>query len=415
MALSAMPERDPSARPLRVLHVITRLIVGGAQENTLLTAIGQRQRGMEVTLVAGPDPGPEGDLHDAARKGGIPLQIFPRLVRPIRPLNDLLALRELFLFIKRGDFDVVHTHSSKAGILGRIAARLAGVDTVVHTIHGHAFHAYQAAWKNALYVSLERIAAPCSDTLIAVSQKTIETALAARIGKPEQYVKIFSGMELDPFLRISERLSVAEARRKFSIPADAPVVGKIARLFPLKGHSDFLSAAARIAAEVPECRFLLIGDGILRRELEEEARRLGIDERTIFAGLVPPEEVATCIQAMDVVVHASLREGIARVLPQAGAVGKPVVAYELDGAPEVVLGGGSGFVVPAGDVAALSRRTIELLRNPSLRNEMGSRGRAFAAEHYPAAQMVDAIEAVYARARARPAISLSWRDRSSCG
>jgi glycosyltransferase involved in cell wall biosynthesis len=395
--------------------VITRLIVGGAQENTLLTAIGQKERGMDVTLVAGPDPGPEGDLHDAARRGRIAFHVFPRLVRPIRPLNDLIALVQLVRFMKRGAFDVVHTHSSKAGILGRIAARLAGVETVVHTLHGLPFHPYQAAWKNALYARLERIAAPLSDTLIAVSQKTLEGALAAGIGTPNQFVKIFSGMVLEPFLHVSERFSVAEARRRLSIPETAPVVGKIARLFPLKGHADFLAAAARIAADRPDCWFLLIGDGILRRELEEMARRLSIADRTVFAGLVRPEDVPWCIQAMDVVVHTSLREGIARVIPQAGAVGKPVVTYELDGAPEVVRAGSSGFLVSAGDIESLAKRTLELLRDGALREELGSRGREFAAEHYPAAKMVEAIQAVYGRARERPGISLSWRDRSSCG
>jgi glycosyltransferase involved in cell wall biosynthesis len=414
MAHAATPDLHPSGRPLRVLHVITRLIVGGAQENTLLTAIGQRRLGMEVTLLAGPDPGPEGDLHDAARKGGVELHILPRLVRPIRPLNDVIALFQIYRFMKRGAFDVVHTHSSKAGILGRIAARLAGVETVVHTLHGLVFHPYQAGWKNALYIRLKRFAAPLSDSIIGVSQTTIDGALAAGIGAPEQYVKIFSGMELEPFLEV--RIATAEAKRRLSIPETAPVVGKIARLFPLKGHDDFLKAAARNAAAEPECRFLLVGDGIRRRELAEEARRLGIEDRMVFAGLVPPEDVASYIQAMEVVVHTSLREGIARVIPQAGAVGKPVVTYELDGAPEVVREGVSGYLVPPGDVEGVARRTLELLRDPSLREQMGARGRAFAAEHYPAARMVDAINAVYARARARRAeISLSLRDRSSYG
>jgi glycosyltransferase involved in cell wall biosynthesis len=223
-------------------------------------------------------------------------------------------------------------------------------------------------------------------------------------------------MELDPFLEMGARMTVADARRRLSIPEAAPVVGKIARLFPLKGHDAFLQAAARIAAEEPECRFLLVGDGILRRELEEQARNLGIGERTLFTGLVPPDEVAAYIQAMDVVVHTSLREGIARVIPQAGAVGKPVVTYDLDGAPEVVRDGGSGFIVPPGDVEGVARKTIELLRDPALREEMGSRGRSFAAEHYPADRMVDAVNAVYARARAgKTELSPSWLDRSSYG
>jgi glycosyltransferase involved in cell wall biosynthesis len=223
-------------------------------------------------------------------------------------------------------------------------------------------------------------------------------------------------MELEPFLTVSSRLTVAQARRRLSIPESAPVVGKIARLFPLKGHDDFLEAAARIAAREPECRFLLVGDGILRQELEEKARRLGIGNRTVFAGLVPPEEVPVYLQAMDVVVHTSLREGIARVIPQAGAAGKPVVTYELDGAPEVVRGGACGFLVLPEDVEGIAARTLELLRDPALRREMGSRGRTFAAEHYPVERMVEAINAVYRRARAgKTGVSLSWRDRSSYG
>jgi glycosyltransferase involved in cell wall biosynthesis len=286
----------------------------------------------------------------------------------------------------------------------------------VHTLHGLAFHPYQAAWKNALYIRLKRRVAPLSDLIIGVSQKTIDGALAAGIGRPDQFVKVFSGMELDPFLEIGARTTVADARRRLSIPEAAPVVGKIARLFPLKGHDGFLEAAARIAAEEPECRFLFVGDGILRHELEERARELGIAERTIFAGLVPPEEVASYIQAMDVVVHTSLREGIARVIPQAGAVGKPVVTYDLDGAPEVVRDGVSGFLVAPGDIEGVARKTLELLRHPALREEMGSRGRSFAAEHYPADRMVDAVNAVYARARARKTeLSPSWLDRSSYG
>jgi glycosyltransferase involved in cell wall biosynthesis len=384
-------------RPLRVLHVITRLIVGGAQENTLLTAIGQRRRGMTVALVAGPDPGPEGDLHDAARDAGIELHLVPALGRPIHPLKDVLALVELVRFMKRGRFDVVHTHSSKGGILGRVAARIAGVPIVIHTLHGLVFHEYQAAWKNRLYVRLKKICAPLCDVLIAVNQKTIDGAIAAGIGRHEQYVKVFSGIPLGPFLDVAESMTPAQAKESLGIPGSARVVGKIARLFPLKGHDQFFDAAETIARRDASCWFLLVGGGILRSQLEERARRLGIAERTVFAGLVPPEDVPRYIQAMDVVVHTSLREGIARVIPQAGAVGKPVVTFDLDGAPEVIESGVSGYLVPAGDCQGIAERTLELLEKPDLRRAMGARGRAFAAEHYPAERMVEAIEAIYGR------------------
>jgi glycosyltransferase involved in cell wall biosynthesis len=352
---------------------------------------------MEVVLLAGPDPGPEGDLHQAALRGGLELHLMPSLVRPIRPDLDLVTLVKLFRFMKRGRFDVVHTHSSKAGILGRVAARMAGVPIVIHTLHGLAFHDYQAAWKNWIYIHLERSCAPLSDALIAVNQKTIDGALGAGIGRPEQFVKILSGMDLEPFLEVGERLGPAEAKRSLGIPETAPVVGKIGRLFPLKGHDAFFDAAARIAREEPECRFLLVGGGVLRPALEEKAKRLGIADKTLFAGLVPPDEVPRHIQAMDVVVHTSLREGIARVIPQAGAVGKPVVSFALDGAPEVVEDGVSGYLAPPGDIERVAARALSLLRDPLLRDAMGSRGRRFAVEHFPVGRMVEAIEALYFR------------------
>jgi len=386
--------------------VITRLILGGAQENTLLTVIGQqRNPAFRVTLLAGVDPGPEGDLHEQARAAGVDLVLLPSLVRPIQPLKDLRALWSLYRFMRRGRFDIVHTHSSKAGILGRPAARLAGVPIVVHTLHSLVFHEYQARWKNALYIALKRRCAPLTDALISVNDRTRQGALAAGIGRPEQHVTVFSGMELEPFLTVRDRLSVEQAKRRLGIPADAPVVGKIARLFPLKGHEQFFDAAGRIARREPRAWFLLVGNGALRGELEERARRLGLEKRTLFAGLVPPHEVPAHIQAMDVVVHASLREGIARVIPQAGAVGKPVVAFDRDGAPEVIREAVSGHLVAPGDTAALAERVLALLAAPERRRSQGEAGRAFAEAHFRVEQMVARIDAIYARlldARARP-------------
>lgn len=385
------------ARPVRVLHVITRLILGGAQENTLITAIGQNRAGMDVTLLAGIDPGPEGNLHQEARDAGLALELMPRLVRPIRPFNDLLALLQLYRYMRRGEFDIVHTHSSKAGILGRIAARWARVPIVVHTLHSLVFHDYQSRFKNGVYVALKKRCAPLADALIAVNQKTIDGAIAAGIGRPDQYVKIFSGMELAPFLEARGRWTPSEARKSLGIPGDAPVVGKVARLFPLKGHDAFLDAIEAIARREPRCFFLIVGDGVLRDDLEARIARMGLDDRTVFTGLVSPEDVPRHIQAMDVVVHTSLREGIARVLPQAGAVGKPVVCFDLDGAPEVIEQGGSGYLVPPRDTKAMAERVLELLADPKARARMGEAGRAFAAEHYPAERMVEKVNAVYRR------------------
>jgi glycosyltransferase involved in cell wall biosynthesis len=386
-----------SERPARVLHVITRLILGGAQENTLLTVIGQhRNPRYAVTLLSGIDDGPEGNLHDRAHAAGVDLVLEPTLVRPIRPLTDLRCLVRLWRFMRRGRFDIVHTHSSKAGILGRIAARRAGVPIVVHTLHSLVFHEYQEAWKNRLYIALKRWCAPMTDVLISVNDKTTEGALAAGIGRPEQYVTIFSGMELRPFLDVRDSISVEDAKRRLGIPPDAPVVGKVARLFPLKGHDQFFEMATRVARAEPRAFFVLVGNGTLRAELERRARDLGIAERTVFTGLVSPEQVPACMRAMDVVVHASLREGIARVIPQAGAVGKPVVAFAMDGAPEVIQDGISGCLVPSRDTAAMAASTLALLGDPERRRAMGEAGREFAAAHFRVESMLERIDAVYA-------------------
>lgn len=386
--------REPGR--LRVLHVITRLILGGAQENTLYTAIGQhRDPRFDVTLLCGVDDSPEGHLHDEARAAGIHLVIEPLLVRPIRPLTDVRALFRLYRFMRRERFDIVHTHSSKAGILGRVAARLARVPVVVHTLHSLVFHEYQEAWKNWVYIKLKRLCAPLTDSLISVNEQTGRTALEQGIGRLEQHITIYSGMELEPFLSIRETLSLTDAKRRFGIPPGAPVVGKVARLFPLKGHDQFFEAAAKVARLEPRAWFLVVGDGVLRSSLEAKARELGIADRTVFAGRVAPPDVPAHIQAMDVLVHTSLREGIARVLPQAGAVGKPVITFSLDGAPEVIRDGVSGFLVAPLDTSALAERVMTLFNDEGLRARMGAEGRAFAAAHFGVETMVSRINEVY--------------------
>jgi glycosyltransferase involved in cell wall biosynthesis len=382
--------------PVRVLHIITRLILGGAQENTLFTVIGQhRDPRYCVTLLAGRDDGPEGDLHGAAHAAGIDLVILPSLVRAIRPGTDIRAFWSLYRFIRRGNYDIVHTHSSKAGILGRAAARLAGVPIVVHTLHSLVFHDYQSKWTNRAYVLLKRAVAPLTDTFISVNDKTAQGAIRARIGRPEQHVTIFSGMPLEPFLEIGATLSPGDAKERLGIPRDAPVVGKIARLTPLKGHEQFFDAAEIVARREPRSWFLLVGNGPLRAELEARVRAIGIADRTVFAGLVPPQDVPAHIQAMDVVVHASLREGIARVLPQAGATGKPAIAFHLDGAPEVIQDGISGFLVPPVDTAAMAERVLQLLADPVRCQSMGTAGREFASAHFGLDEMVRRINDVY--------------------
>ena len=335
---------------MKVCHFITRLIVGGAQENTFLSARGLVEAGHECVLLTGPSEGREGQLLGKMKNPGIEIVESPLFVREISPLTDLRALFYLRDFLRERKFDVLHTHSSKAGILGRVAGRMAGVPMVVHTIHGLAFGPYESP--------------------------------------PEQYKVVYSGMELDRFLE-AERDDAL--RRSLGIPDHCRVVGVIARLFPRKGYEDFFPVAANIARELPDTHFLILGDGPKRYEYEAWTESLGIRSRVTFAGLVPPDEVPRYIAQMDVAAHFSLKEGLPRVAVQALAEGKPVVAYHLDGTPEVVISGKTGFTVPARDLQAATDMLLRLLKSPEEASEMGARGRELVREKFPWRKMSDTL------------------------
>ena len=396
-------------QPVRVLHIITRLIVGGAQENTLLSVEGlDRLPEYEVTLVTGVDNGPEGDLLERARRT-TRLVIVPELGRSINPLSDVAASYKLYRLIRTGRYHIVHTHSSKAGVLGRLAAKLAGTPIVVHTLHSLVFHDYQPWLVNRLWWAVKMLCAPLTDHFISVSSVISQKAIAAGIGRPEKFTTIYSGMELDWFL--DSKVDPAAVRREFGIPEDAPVVGKIARLFSLKGHDQLLDAAPEIVRRHPNVRFFLIGDGLLYEHLRSRAREAGILDNFVFAGLIPRERIPEMIAGMDVVVHTSLREGLARVLPQALAMGKPCVSFDLDGAPEVVIPGETGFLVKPGDIRELANAISELLANPQLRARMGEAGRHRVDPAFRAETMVEQIASVYQLLLSRYAGRLSRFDR----
>lgn len=380
---------------MRVTHVITRLVVGGAQENTIASVLGLRKRpGLEVRLISGPTTGPEGSLEPLV--AGVPglFTRLPPLVRPVRPWADFRAWRELTRTFRAQRPDLVHTHSGKAGILGRLAARRAGVPCIVHTIHGPSFGPFQGALANALFTAAERRAGRVTDHFVVVADAMTRQYLAAGIGRPEQYTRVFSGFDLDPFLRTENDPA---RRARLGLAKDDFVIGKIARLFELKGHDDLIAAAPAIVARVPRAKFLLVGDGAWRGRLEAEIARRGLAGRFIFTGLVPPAEIPALVGVMDVLAHLSRREGLPRALPQALAAGRPVVAYDCDGAGEVCLDGRTGFLVPPGDLGTFAARVAVLAEEPALRTRLGEAGRALVREHFTVEAMVDALHALYRR------------------
>ena len=379
---------------MKVVHFITRLIIGGAQENTLLTVEDQQHEyGDDVTLIAGPGLGPEGSLEARARNREIDVRIMPELYRNIHPWSDWRSYREFIRLLRELRPDVLHTHSSKAGILGRAAAWKLGIPAV-HTIHGPSFYAEQNPMIRRAYVTAEQWAHRRCRKVISVCDAMTDHYVAAGMSPREKYVTIYSGMKVDQFLNPPR--SRDTIRAELGLNEDHLVVGKVARLFHLKGHEYVIRAARRIASDCPEIRFLFVGDGILRGTFETEIAKAGLQEHFIFAGLVSPAKVPEMIAAMDIVVHTSLREGLARALPQALIAGKPIIAYDVDGAREVAIPHKTGYLLPPKSVDALADAIIQLARNADLRRRYGQAGRQQFTEQFRHETMTRRIREVYA-------------------
>lgn len=379
---------------MRICHVITRMIVGGAQENTLLSVRGQAEHGHEVTLVTGPSDGPEGKLLERLPVPGARIVEIPAVCRELNPRLDWQAYRELRRFFTDNRFDVVHTHSSKAGVVGRWAAWNARVPFVCHTVHGQAFHPYQVAWRNWVYIRAERFAARRCHHIFAVAQAMIDQCVAAGVAPREKYSVVYSGMVLEPYL---ESKRDAALRARLGIPAEAPVIGKIARIFELKGYEYLVQVAPAVVREFPEARFLVVGDGSLRPWLETEIERLGLRRNFVLAGLVPPADVPTYAAQMDLLVHLSLREGLPRTVVQALATGIPAVAFALDGTPEVIETDRTGYLAPPRDVEAVTQGMLKLLRDREHARRLGAEGQVRVRQQFDWRHMCTTLEAAYER------------------
>jgi glycosyltransferase involved in cell wall biosynthesis len=414
---------------MKIVHIITRLIVGGAQENTLLSCEGQHRLGHEVTLITGPAIGPEGSLMERAKSFGYRVEIIDDMRRAISISKDYRTYKSLIRLIREIDPDVVHTHSSKAGIIGRRAAHRAksqensrrdsgfqpvredvdgqiiSTDTTstgrgpvsrprtIHTIHGLAFTASTSAMVNHAYKMLERWTAPITDKIVCVADSMRDQSLAGGVGKPSQYVTVYSGMEIALFL--NPPMDRATVRGQLNIADDQIVVGTIARLFDLKGHEDLLALAPELCRQFPQLRFMWVGDGTLRPAFERQIAEMNLKDRFILTGLVPPTKIPELANAMDILVHPSRREGLARALPQGSLCGCPCVTYDIDGAKEGVLDNQTGFVIPPFDRQKFGEAIAKLLSDESLRKTMGSAGREFASKRFGADVMVEALERVY--------------------
>lgn len=378
---------------MRIVHIITRLIVGGAQENTILSCEGQHDRGHEVFLLTGPPVGPEGSLLDRAQGYGYRVELFDEMIRSIHPSKDWRVYRRLTKRLRELNPDIVHTHSSKAGIIGRWSARQAGCRRIIHTIHGLAFTASKKHAVNYFYKWLEKKTAPITHRIVCVADEMARQSLEAGIGQPQQYVTVYSGMEIEPF--VHPRIPREQIRESLGITPDQIVAGTIARLFHMKGHEDLLELAPQLCHRFPKLRFLWIGDGLLRQSFEQRIQELGLEDRFILTGLVPPTRVPELVQAMDILVHPSRREGLARALPQGQLAGCPVITYDVDGNREGLIDGQTGYLVRPFDRERLGECLADLLDDPEKMKRMGACGRQFASQRFDTRVMIDRLEQVY--------------------
>jgi glycosyltransferase involved in cell wall biosynthesis len=388
---------------MKIVHIITRLILGGAQENTLITCKLLAERGHDVTLITGPALGPEGELFQQALGQKYRVVVVDKLRRAIHPPYDAISYLQIKKHLKRIQPDIVHTHSAKAGILGRFAAhslkgKLSGkgrnAPYVLHTIHGLAFHPYQARWLNEFYIAIEKAASKRTDAFISVADAMTEKAVAAGLGKPEDFTTAYSAIEEEHFLGPIDSRKTSGFRRKYGISQQAVVLVTIARLFELKGHEYIIESARRLAPQYENCVWLFVGDGNLAGKIKSDIRLANLGYKFRFTGLLSPGEIPLAIHASDILVHCSLREGLARVLPQAMLCAKPVVSFDVDGAKEVV-NENTGFLVEPKNVDHLTNVCEKLIAGAQLRETLGTGGKDFVKEKFAPETMVDTIESVY--------------------
>lgn len=372
---------------IRILQVVTRLAVRGVPKHVLDLAANLNPERYEVEVLAGRSEPGEGELWAEARERGIKTWYVPALQRKVDPIADLKAYADIRRRLREGSYHIVHTHISKAGILGRLAARRAGVPVVVHTYHGQVEEVSGRSLKSYLFRACERCAARWTDRIVAVSEETVKECLRRGIGKPAQYRVIHNGIDLAPFL---ERCSAPAAR----VSAGAgPCLGTIGSLTREKGLEVLLQAFTLLRQRHPQLQLQIVGDGKLRGELQAMARQLGIAESVHFQGIAA--DVRPWLASFDLFVLPSLQEGLPTVLLEAMAAGRPVVASRVGGIPEVVIDGRTGLLVPAGDPQALAAALDRLLRDPEMRQAMGQAGRERAVQAFGLERMLRQLEKEY--------------------
>ncbi len=405
-----MASVETTAR-IPVLRVIARLNVGGPALHVAYLSAGLTPRGYDTTLVAGSVGRGEESMAYVVEEAGARVFTLPGLSREIAPLHDAIAILRLARLIRRVRPTILHTHTAKAGAVGRVAALVAGSarpPIVVHTFHGHVLRGYFSPAKTAFFRVLERLLARVTTVLIAVSPEVRDDLVALGVAPPEKFAVVRLGIELEERVRSEE--PAADVRRRLGIAPGRFVVGWLGRMTGVKQTSDLLTVLSMLRAQGVDAMLLLVGDGPDRGSFETQAHDLGLVRHCLFLGY--QEDVAPWYAAMDAVALPSGNEGTPVTVIEALAAGKPVAAYGVGGVPDVVRDGVDGFVVDPGDTGALTTRLAELAGDPALRARMGGAGRTRVLERYGVARLLDDVDRLYRDTMAATGVARrSLRDR----
>jgi len=385
---------QPAPERVKVLHVITRLF-GGSGGNTLLSGVGMDGARYEVWVAAASG----GPLWYEAKQAGVRTVELPRLRERISPLDDVFTLCALVRLMRRERFTVVHTHCAKAGLLGRVAARLTHVPVVVHTFHAFAAHRYMSRMRRAAYHFLERLARPLAHRYVAVSPRVAREAVERRLARPGSIVVVPSAVSIDEIPGQAD----PSVRFELGVPSDAPLVGTVGRFCRQKAPLDFVRMAALVSQARPDVRFVMVGDATLEsapleQETRDEANRLGVD--IVFTGF--RADAPRIAAAFDVFVISSLYEGLGRALTEAMASGRPVVATAVNGVPDLVEPGATGLLAEPADPAGLAANVLWLLDHPEQAELMGQQGRVRVRSFFDSSTMCAHLDQLYMRLLGQP-------------
>jgi len=374
---------------IKILRIITRLNIGGAALHIILLSIGRNKSDFECTILKGVEGKDEGSMTALAESRGLKLILVPEMTRELSLVNDIKAVYKIYKIIKREKPDIVDTHLSKAGFVGRLAAILAGGCKIVHTFHGHTLNGYWGKLKTRIFALLERFMAFHSHCLIACSERVREDLINLKIVPPHRIITIHNGLELGKFKSIEK--FKGQFRRELGLNDRMILIGVLARLAPIKNHKLFLESASKMKDD--QVRFLIIGDGELRQNLEDYAAALGIADKVIFTGF--RNDLEKIYADLDISVISSLNEGLPFSVIESMAAGVPVVSTDVGGIRELIDDGIDGFVIPLGDADALADKWRLLISDENLRHEFAARAKEKAYPYFDYRRMVSDNEELY--------------------